>query len=162
LYDPSFLGAYGRLRQQETLAAADRRAARLRAKPAPAGQPEQPAERRRRWYSPMSRRSAARGRRDPFGSELQLGIGMSISVGCAREEDDGRPAAVTEPARVKAAEIFFEAGPASDRDVVEFLRRLASGGSPPSLRGDPPESRPSGQLRHAWTCHCNAPPTPSP
>ena len=122
LYDPSFLGAYGQLRQQEMLADAQRRAARWKAKPARAGRREQRAERRRR-YSPLFWRSVAWIRREPSGSALQPNFGVSIYVGCAGGEN-GNPAASNQPPRARGAEVVFEPGPASHRDVVEFLVQI--------------------------------------
>jgi len=122
LYDPSFLGAYGRLRQQEMLADAQRRAARWKAKPARAGRREQRAERRRR-HSPMFWRSVARIRRERSESALQPNFGISICVGCAGGENDN-PAVNNQPPRAQGAEVVFEPGPTSHRDIVEFLVQI--------------------------------------
>jgi MoxR-like ATPase len=124
LYDPSFLGAYGRLRQQEMLADAKRRAARRKANPARAHGREQRAERRRRWYLPMPWRSGVRVRREPSESDLPPNIGLSICVGCAREENVNNPAAVNESAHAGAAEVVFEAGQTSHLDVLDFLSQV--------------------------------------
>jgi hypothetical protein len=119
LYDPSFLAAYGRVRQQEVLADAERRAARRKARPARAGRREQRAE-RRGWYSPMSWRSVARIRREPSESALQPNSGISVCVGCAGGENNN-PAANNQPPRAQGVEVVFEPGPTSHRDIVEFL-----------------------------------------
>jgi hypothetical protein len=124
LYDPSFLGAYGRLRQQEMLADAKRRAARWKANPARAHWREQWAERRRRWYSPMPWRSRVRVRREPSETDLPPNIGVSICVGCAREENVNNPAAVNESAHAEAVEVVFEAGQTSHLDVLDFLSQV--------------------------------------
>jgi hypothetical protein len=128
LYDPSFLGAYGRLRQQEMLADAQRRAARRKAKPARAGRREQRAE-RRRWYSPMFWRSVARIGRERSESARQLNFGVSIRVGCASGQDDN-PAVNNQPPRAQGAEVVFGPGPTSHRDVVEFLGQISRRNSP--------------------------------
>jgi len=104
------------------VADAQRRAARWKAKPARAGRREQRAERRRR-YSPMFWRSAARIRRERSESALQPNFGISICVGCASGENDN-PAVNNQPPRSQAAEVVFEPGPASHRDVVEFLVQI--------------------------------------
>lgn len=104
MYDPSFLGAYGRLRQREMLADARRRAVRRKAKPARAGRREQRAERYIR-YSLLFWRSVARIRRKPSKSALAAG---------------------NQPPRAQRVEVVFEPGPASHRDVVELLVVAAS------------------------------------
>jgi hypothetical protein len=124
MYDPSFLGAYGRLRQAEMLADAKRRAARWKANPARAHWREQRAERRRRWYLPMSWRSGVRVRRKPSESDLPPNIGMSTCVGCAREENVNNPAAVNASARAEAVEVVFEAGQTSHLDALDFLSQV--------------------------------------
>lgn len=121
MYDPSFLGAYGRLRQQEMLADAQRRAAQWKAKPARAGRREQRPERRR--YSLRFWRSAARVRRDQSESARQPNFGVSVCVGCAGGENDN-PAVSKQPPRAQGVEVVFEPGPASQRDIVEFLVQI--------------------------------------
>jgi hypothetical protein len=118
VYDPSFLGAYGRLRQQEMVADAQRRAARWKATPSRAGRREQRAERRLR-YSLMFWRSVARIRRERSECARQPNFGVSVCVGCASGENDN-PAASNQPPRAQGAEVVFEPGRASQRDVVEF------------------------------------------
>jgi hypothetical protein len=140
LYDPSFLGAYGRLRQQEMLADAQRRAAQWKAKPARAGQREQRPE--RRWYSLRFWRSAARIRREQSESALQPNFGISICVGCAGGENDN-PTVSNQPPRAQRVEVVFEPGQASQRDIVELLVQIRR----PEL-GAGIDSVPSRALRH--------------
>ncbi len=115
----------GRLRQQEMLADGQRRPWRWKAKPARAGRREQRAERR---YSPMFWRSVARIRREPSESALQPNFGISTCVGCAGGENDN-PAVYNQPRRAQGAEVVFVPGPASRRDVVEFLVQMRAPGS---------------------------------
>ena len=141
LYDPSFLGAYGRLRQQEMLADAQRRAAQWKAEPARAGRREQRPERRR--YSLRFWRSAARIRREQSESALQPNFGISICVGCAGGENVN-PTASNQPPRAQGVEVVvFEPGPASQRDIVESLVQIRR----PDL-GAGIDSVPSRALRH--------------
>ena len=72
----------------------------------------------------MSWRSGVRVRREPSQSDLPPNIGMSICVGCAREENVNNPAAVNESAHAEVVEVVFEAGQTSHRDVLEFLSQV--------------------------------------
>ena len=101
MYDPSFLGVYGRLRQQEMLADAERR----------------------HWYWPASWRSAARVRREPSESNLQHDVGIPTRVGRAGKENSN-PAAGSNPGRAEVVEVIFDPGQA--RDILELLSRSAS------------------------------------
>jgi hypothetical protein len=125
VYDPSFLGVFGRLRQQEMLADADRRdVARRRAQVNRAGRREQRAE-RRHWYSPTSWRSAARVRREPFESNLQHDLGISTRVGRVGRigrvgEENSNPAAESNPGHAEVVEVIFD--PGQPLDILELLR----------------------------------------
>ncbi|TVZ01997.1 hypothetical protein EAS64_31715 [Trebonia kvetii] len=126
MYDPSFLGAFGRLRQQEMLADADRRhAARRRAKVNRARWPEQRAE-RRHWYSPTSWRPAARVRREPLESNRQHDLGISARVGCVgcAGKENGNPAAGNNPRYAEVVEVIFD--PGQPRDILELLSSSTS------------------------------------
>lgn len=122
MYDPSFLGVFGRLRQQEMLADADRRHARRRAKVNRADWREQRAE-RRHWYSPTSWRSAARFRREPFESNLQHDLGISTRVGCVGKENSN-PASDNNPGHAEVVEVIFD--PGQTWDILELLSRSTS------------------------------------
>ena len=134
MYDPSFLGAYGRLRQQEMLTNAERRAARWKAKPARAGRRAQRAE-RRRWHPLVSWRLVARIRREPSEGALQSNFGNPIRVGCVGG-DNGTSSVSNRPPHAQRVEVVFEPGPASLRDIIEFLghRARSSAVWPASLR----------------------------
>jgi hypothetical protein len=123
VYDPSFLGVFGRLRQQEMLADADRRhVARRMAKVNRADWREQRAE-RRHWYSPTSWRSAARFRREPFESNLQHDLGISTRVGCVGKENSN-PASDNNPGHAEVVEVIFD--PGQTWDILELLSRSTS------------------------------------
>ena len=68
-------------------------------------------------------RSVARIRRERSDSALQPNFGTSICVGCASGENDN-PAVNNQPPRIQGAEVVFEPGPTSHRDVVEFLVQI--------------------------------------
>jgi hypothetical protein len=122
LYDPSFLGAYGRLRQQEMVTDAERRAARWKAKPPRAGRRAQRAERRRR-HPPVSWRLAAWIRREPSEGALQPNFGDPIRFGCVGG-DNGTSAVSDRPPHAQGVEVVFEAGPTSHRDILELLGQV--------------------------------------
>jgi hypothetical protein len=66
---------------------------------------------------------------------LQPNFGISICVGCASGENDN-PAVNNQPPRAQGAEVVFELGPTSHRDVVEFLvqMRMVRTSAPPGRR----------------------------
>jgi GAF domain-containing protein len=84
---------------------------------------------RRRWYSPMFWRSVPRIGRERSESPRQPNFGVSIRVGCASGENDN-PAVNNQPPRAQGAEVVFEPGPTSPRDVVEFLGQISRRNSP--------------------------------